>query len=96
MPALRHNKPKSVQASLHFSYWSRGLAPEGCPGGKEARGVRVRLDLFGLFRVQMSHVLVTDHHMGPHWLSGHPAMPRMPPIAENVALDVVDLFGASH
>lgn len=38
----------------------------------------------------MSHVLVTDHLMGPG-PSGCPAMPRMPPIAETVAQSAVGL-----
>lgn len=38
----------------------------------------------------MSHVLVTDHPMGPCWLSGRPVMPKLPPVAVKVALVVVD------
>lgn len=58
------------RASPHFSYRSRRSAPEGCPGGRERRkeeGWRS----FGLIwivqRIQMSHVLVTDHLVEPRW-----------------------------
>lgn len=80
------------EASPRFSYWSRWLAPKGCPGRREG-GKRS----FGLVwivrRIQMSHVLVKITLWDLAGLSGFPEMPRMPPIAETVTL-VVGLWAS--